>query len=54
MSTDPDHKLELAISLDDLDTALSLARASPHLDSQSKWRAAADRALASLRVGFML
>lgn len=51
VSTDPDHKFDLAISLDDLDTALSLARASPHLGSQSKWRTVGDRALASWKIG---
>lgn len=51
VSTDPDHKFELAIGLDDLDTALQLARASPHLGSQSKWRAVGDRALASWKIG---
>lgn len=51
VSTDPDHKFDLAIQLDDLDTALALARSSPHLGSQSKWRTVGDRALASWKVG---
>ena len=51
VSTDPDHKFDLAIQLDDLDTALTLARSSPHLGSQSKWRTVGDRALASWKVG---
>ena len=51
VSTDPDHKFDLAISLDDLDTALALARASPHLGSQSKWRTVGDRALAGWKIG---
>ncbi|KAM0745592.1 Coatomer, beta' subunit [Meredithblackwellia eburnea MCA 4105] len=50
VSTDPDHKFDLAIQLDDLDTALSLARSSPHLGSQSKWRTVGDRALASWKI----
>ncbi|KAK4053418.1 Coatomer subunit beta' [Microbotryomycetes sp. JL201] len=50
VSTDPDHKFDLAISLDDLDTALSLARSSPHLGSQSKWRAVGDRALQGWKI----
>ena len=50
VSTDPDHKFDLAVGLDDLDTALALARASPHLGSQSKWRTVGDRALAGWKV----
>ncbi|SCV72626.1 BQ2448_4163 [Microbotryum intermedium] len=50
VSTDPDHKFDLAIQLDDLDTALALARSSPHLGSQSKWRTVGDRALASWKI----
>lgn len=50
VSLDPDHKFDLAIGLDDLDTALALARNSPHLGSQSKWRTVGDRALASWKV----
>ena len=50
VSTDPDHKFDLAIQLDDLDTALALARSSPHLGSQSKWRTVGDRALAAWKV----
>ncbi|BGP29737.1 Coatomer subunit beta' [Rhodotorula toruloides] len=50
ISTDPDHKFDLAIALDDLETALSLARSSPHLGSQTKWRAVGDRALAGWKI----
>lgn len=50
VSTDPDHKFDLAIQLDNLDTALALARSSPHLGSQSKWRTVGDRALAAWKV----
>ncbi|SCZ92621.1 BZ3500_MvSof-1268-A1-R1_Chr5-2g08039 [Microbotryum saponariae] len=50
VSTDPDHKFDLAIQLDDLDTALALARTSPHLGSQPKWRTVGDRALASWKI----
>ena len=50
ISTDPDHKFELAIALDDLETALALARSSPHLGSQAKWRTVGDRALAGWKV----
>ncbi|BGP37532.1 Coatomer subunit beta' [Rhodotorula kratochvilovae] len=50
ISADPDHKFDLAIALDDLETALALARSSPHLGSQAKWRAVGDRALAGWKV----
>ncbi|BGP53614.1 hypothetical protein JCM8202_002538 [Rhodotorula sphaerocarpa] len=50
ISTDPDHKFDLAIQLDDLETALSLARSSPHLGSQAKWRTVGDRALAGWKI----
>ncbi|GAA5995723.1 hypothetical protein JCM5350_008110 [Sporobolomyces pararoseus] len=50
ISTDPDHKFDLAIQLDDLETALRIARDSPHLGSQSKWRTVGDRALAGWKV----
>lgn len=51
VSTDPDHKFDLAIQLDDLSTALSLARNNAAVGSESKWRSIGDRALASWRVG---
>lgn len=47
MSTDPDHRFELALSLDDLDSALSIARSTP---SESKWRTVGDRALQQWKV----
>ncbi|GAA5820114.1 hypothetical protein JCM10212_000447 [Sporobolomyces blumeae] len=50
ISTDPDHKFDLAIQLDDLETALKIARDAPHLGSQSKWRTVGDRALAGWKV----
>ncbi|GAA5930151.1 hypothetical protein JCM1841_000477, partial [Sporobolomyces salmonicolor] len=50
ISTDPDHKFDLAIQLDDLATALDLARSSPQVGSQSKWRTVGDRALAGWKV----
>ena len=36
VSTDPDHKFDLAIQLDDLDAALAIVRALPVPDSQPK------------------
>lgn len=46
LSTDADHRFELAIALDDLETALELARVTPHPESEVKWKAVGDRALA--------
>lgn len=47
VSTDPDHRFDLAISLNDLETALSLVRASPEAGSQAKWKLVGDKALAA-------
>ncbi|KAF8967534.1 coatomer protein [Flammula alnicola] len=45
VTTDPDHKFDLALSLDDLDTAVEIARAVPENESEVKWKALGDRAL---------
>ncbi|PWN50666.1 putative SEC27-coatomer complex beta subunit [Violaceomyces palustris] len=45
VSTDPDHRFELAISLDDFDTALQIARAGAETGSESRWRTIGDKAL---------
>jgi coatomer subunit beta' len=45
VSTDPDHRFELAIALNDLETALDLVRASPEAGSQQKWKLVGDKAL---------
>ncbi|GAA5949972.1 hypothetical protein JCM10213_004272 [Rhodosporidiobolus nylandii] len=50
ISTDADHQFDLAIQLDDLETALRIARSSPHLGSQAKWRTVGDRALQGWKV----
>ncbi|ORY30022.1 coatomer WD associated region-domain-containing protein [Naematelia encephala] len=47
VSTDPDHRFELAIGLNDLETALSLVRAGPEAGSQPKWKLVGDKALAA-------
>ena len=47
MSTDPDHKFDLAISLNDLETALALVRAAPPAGSEAKWKVVGDKALAA-------
>ena len=47
MSTDADHRFDLAIALNDLETALSLVRASPTAGAQAKWKIVGDKALAA-------
>ncbi|QRV88118.1 coatomer subunit beta [Ceratobasidium sp. AG-Ba] len=49
VSTDPDHKFELAIQLDDLPTALNIATETPAPENEVKWKAVGDRALAAWR-----
>ncbi|KAF5334211.1 hypothetical protein D9611_014328 [Ephemerocybe angulata] len=45
ITTDPDHKFDLALSLDDLDTAVTITRTLPPTESTLKWKAIGDRAL---------
>jgi hypothetical protein len=45
VTTDPDHKFDLALSLDDLDVAVEIARTVPENESEVKWKALGDRAL---------
>ena len=47
VSNDPDHRFDLAIGLNDLETALSLVRAAPEAGSQVKWKIVGDKALAA-------
>ncbi|ORX33386.1 coatomer WD associated region-domain-containing protein [Kockovaella imperatae] len=47
VSTDPDHKFDLAIALNDLETALTLARAAPTPGSEPKWKVVGDKALSA-------
>lgn len=49
LTTDNDHKFDLAIALDDLDIALEIARGTPYPESETKWKAVGDRALAAWR-----
>ena len=49
VTTDPDHKFDLSLQLDDLDTAVEIARALPDLEAEAKWSAIGDRALAVWR-----
>ncbi|KAF8955022.1 coatomer WD associated region-domain-containing protein, partial [Flammula alnicola] len=45
VTTDPDHKFDLALSLDDLDTAVEIARTVPENESEVEWKALSDQAL---------
>lgn len=49
VTTDPDHKFDLSLQLDDLDGALEIARSIPPPESDTKWKAIGDRALAVWR-----
>ena len=50
ITTDPDHKFDLALTLVDLDAALGVITQSvPEQDAESKWKALSDRALAVWR-----
>lgn len=49
VTTDADHKFELALQLDDLDAALEIVRALPETEAETKWKAVGDRALAVWR-----
>lgn len=50
VSTDIDHRFELATQLDDLETALQITQAAPYPESQSKWRIIAEKALAAWKI----
>ncbi|KAG1807294.1 coatomer WD associated region-domain-containing protein [Suillus subaureus] len=45
VTTDPDHKFDLSLQLDDLDTAVDIARSALESESETKWKAIGDRAL---------
>jgi len=49
VTNDPDHKFDLALQLDDLDSALEIVRAVPEAEAETKWKAVGDRALAVWR-----
>lgn len=49
VTNEPDHKFDLALQLDDLDSALEIARAVPEAEAETKWKAVGDRALAVWR-----
>ncbi|KAH8116964.1 coatomer WD associated region-domain-containing protein [Phellopilus nigrolimitatus] len=49
VTTDPDHKFDLSLQLDDLDAALEITRTRPDAEAETKWKAVGDRALAMWR-----
>jgi len=49
VSTDVEHKFELAIQLNKLDVAVEIAR---EVDNESRWKAVADSALNTWKVGY--
>lgn len=49
VTTDADHKFELSLQLDDLDSAVDIVRALPEADAEGKWKALGDRALSAWR-----
>ncbi|KAI0065970.1 coatomer protein [Artomyces pyxidatus] len=49
VTTDPDHKFDLSLQLDDLDSALDIVRTVPETEAETKWKAVGDRALAVWR-----
>ena len=51
ISTDPDHRFDLALSLDALDIAVSIAKQTPVPENEVKWKAVGDCALASWKFG---
>jgi len=49
VTNDPDHKFDLSLQLDDLDTALGITKTVPELEAEPKWKAVGDKALAVWR-----
>ncbi|KAF7432578.1 hypothetical protein PC9H_004520 [Pleurotus ostreatus] len=45
VTTDPDHKFDLSLQLDDLDSAVQIARTVPEAEAEAKWKSLGDRAL---------
>ncbi|CAD7062085.1 unnamed protein product [Tilletia caries] len=45
VTQDPDHKFDLAVSLDDFDTALEIAQTGPQTGSEPRWRTIGDKAI---------
>ena len=49
VTTDPDHKFELSLQLDDLNSALEIVRTLNAVEAETKWKLDDDRALAVWR-----
>lgn len=49
VTSDPDHKFDLSLQLDDLDAAVDIVRAIPENEAETKWKALGDRALSVWR-----
>lgn len=49
VTSDPDHKFDLSLQLDDLDAAVDIVRSIPENEAQIKWKALGDRALSVWR-----
>lgn len=49
ITTDPEHKFDLSLQLDDLDTAVEIVRSIPEIEAEMKWKSLGDRALAVWR-----
>ncbi|KAI4527169.1 Coatomer, beta' subunit [Schizophyllum commune Loenen D] len=47
ITNDPDHKFDLALQLQDLDTAHTIAKSVPESEAQPKWKALGDAALST-------
>jgi len=47
ISTDPDHRFDLTLSLDALDIVLSIDEQTPAPSNEIKWKAMGDRALSN-------
>ncbi|CAD6963049.1 unnamed protein product, partial [Tilletia caries] len=45
VTQDPDRKFDLAVSLDDFDTALEIAQTGPQTGSEPRWRTIGDKAI---------
>lgn len=51
VTTDSEHKFELAIALDELEMALALAEATPAPENEVKWKLVGDTALSRWKFG---
>lgn len=49
VTTDPDHKFDLALQMGELETAQEIVRLAPENEAEIKWKSLGDRALAVWR-----